>query len=129
MNLGYSKLDDSILGSRTSEGTPTSNGWSVDQTTGRIKTSYTLDMDSKDIINIRSLLSSSGKWSLDVDGKLVVEEIETKKLKVTSPNGFTIYDEDTLQPVCVKSKSGVLAVVPGECGVAVSTSTTATSTP
>lgn len=110
VNLGYSKLDDSILGSRTSEGTPTSDGWSVDQTTGRIKASYALDMDNKDILNVRKMLSASGLWSIDEFGKLVVQEIEAKKittqeLKVQNPvaakTGITIVDRATGAPVCV----------------------------
>lgn len=44
--------------------------------------------------------------------------METEKLKVKSSGGFTIYDEDTGSPVCVKSKSLTLLAMPGECGAA-----------
>ena len=34
-----------------------------------------------------------------------------------SPQGITIYDEDTNQPVCVKSKSLNLTATVGVCGI------------
>ena len=75
-----------------------------------------LNLNGNSIINVSKLLGANGQWQIDENGKLVVKEIETEKLKVTSPAGFTIFDEDTGQPVCVKSKSLVLTLVAGECG-------------
>ncbi|MDP3785407.1 MAG: NYN domain-containing protein, partial [bacterium] len=108
VNLGYSKLDSEIAGGNAS-------GWIVDQASGRIKTSYTLDMDNKDIVNARRILSASGLWSIDENGKLIVQEIQTQKLTVTGPQGITIYDEDTGTPYCLKMKSGQIVSVSGTC--------------
>ncbi|MDP3795198.1 MAG: hypothetical protein Q8R13_04725 [bacterium] len=119
VNLGYSRIDDEIASVASGDLAMTDGtGWTIDQQTGRIKASYTLDMDAKDIINIRSLLSSSGKWSLDADGKLVVQEIKTQKLEVGSseqPAGITIYDEVSGDPMCAKSVNKVFTLTEGPC--------------
>ena len=64
VNLGYSKLD--------SEVTQNEGGWIVDQASGRVKSSYTLE--------VPAIFASSGLWSIDENGKLIVQEIETQKL-------------------------------------------------
>jgi len=109
VNLGYSKLDSEIAAGE-------SGGWIVDQASGKIKSSYALDMDGKDIENVRRILSASGLWSIDENGKLIVQEIETQKLTVTGPQGITIYDRATGGPVCVFSENGILKSESGACG-------------
>ncbi|QQG42382.1 MAG: DUF5011 domain-containing protein [Candidatus Giovannonibacteria bacterium] len=89
-----------------------------------------LDLQNNDIINVRKILSASGLWSIDENGKLIVQEIETQKLTVTGPQGFTIYDRATGGPVCVFSENGVLKSEAGACGAAgSSTSGVSSSTP
>ena len=113
INLGYSKLDSGL-----SQALDGNGGLIVDQASGKMKSSYTLDMDNNDIINARKILSASGLWSIDENGKLIVQEIETKKLTVTGQQGITIYDRVTGQPVCVYSENGVLKSEDGECWAA-----------
>ncbi|MCH7883224.1 tail fiber domain-containing protein [Patescibacteria group bacterium] len=72
---------------------------------------------------IETIKAVSAGWSIANDGtlrvkKLVAQKIETDELKIKSSRGFTIYDEDTKEPLCVKARSGNLVVVPGECGIA-----------
>jgi len=111
VNLSSNKLDAGI-----SSGSISTDGiWTADSS-GSIKlaSASILDMQSKDIINVGKILSASGKWSLGDDGVLVVKEIKTNALKILS-SGFTIYDEETNQPVCVKSKNLSLTITQGEC--------------
>lgn len=110
INLGQNTLSNSISG-----GAIQTNWWNVDELTGRIISTFALDMNSKEIINVRNILSSSGNWSIGDDGRLFVKEIETEKIKIKNPYGITIFDADTGEPVCVVSKSGVLTTIPGEC--------------
>lgn len=111
VNLGYSPLEVSAGN--------LNDALIVSAASGRIKSQYILDMSDKDIVNVRAILSASGNWSFDENGKLVVKEIETGKLKVgspTAPSGITIYDEDTSAPFCIKMKNGQMVSVAGECG-------------
>ena len=73
------------------------------------------DLQNKDIINVRNILSQSGNWSIDENGKLVVKEIETDKLTVKG-NGITIHDRITGEPVCVFSENSILKSEVGACG-------------
>lgn len=66
VNLGYSKLDTEISSPSAT------SGWFVEQTTGRVKTSYALE--------VPAIFASSGLWSIDENGKLIVQEVQTKKL-------------------------------------------------
>ena len=59
------------------------DGWAVDLAAGNIKSSYLLDMDGKDIINVRKIIGSAN-WSLDENGALSVKEVKTEKLCVGS---------------------------------------------
>lgn len=61
-----------------------------------------------------------GKWSIDENGKLVVQDLEVKgKARFgtpENPQGITIYDQDTRDPYCVGIKSGEWVRIAGECG-------------
>ena len=91
VNLGYSKLDASIQGGEIVEpsavalrakldGEGESAFWGIDQTSGRIKFISPLDLNDFDIVNVRAILGSGGKWSIDFSGRLTAEEVYTKKL-------------------------------------------------
>ncbi|KKQ82012.1 MAG: hypothetical protein UT05_C0006G0060, partial [Parcubacteria group bacterium GW2011_GWF2_38_76] len=61
----------------------TNSIWTTDETTGAIKLaiSQSLDLNNQDMKNVRSILSSSGKWSIDNEnGTITVEEVNSKKL-------------------------------------------------
>ena len=75
INLGWSNLDGNLFSFMDASSSPM-----VEMGSGRIKANYVLDMDDQDIINVRSILSSSGTWSIDENGKLTVDEIHAKKL-------------------------------------------------
>jgi hypothetical protein len=116
VNVGYSKLDKEVS-QLTSVNGP-DNAWSVDQQSGKVNVNFfgSLNLNGNDIINVSKIIGMDGKWKIDETGKLIAREIEVEKLKVTSPSGFTIFDEDTKQPVCVKSKNLAITLVAGECG-------------
>ncbi|MDP3935358.1 MAG: DUF5011 domain-containing protein, partial [Candidatus Giovannonibacteria bacterium] len=129
VNLGYSRLDGALTNADLTQ----TNAWIVDQTTGRVKTSYALDLDNKDIVNVQRILSASGLWSIDENGKLIAREIETQKLTVTGPQGITILDRATGGQVCVYSENNILKSESGACGSinanVTNSSTNATNTP
>lgn len=113
VNLGWSKLDSGIASL-----TASSSSWSVDQTTGRISTMYGLDLKGSDIVNVRSILSQNGTWSIDENGVLVAQKVKTKYLELgndTEPTGITIYDKVTRLPSCISLENGALNVRAGKC--------------
>ena len=128
VNLGYSKLDDAISGSLTSAGRETSltNVWSIDQQTGKVTASFTagLNLKGNSLENVSKILSSNGSWSIDENGNLVVKKVSTEELEVKTkvrfgtpenPQGITIYDKITGEPVCVESENKTLVLKEGEC--------------
>ncbi|MBI2023574.1 DUF5011 domain-containing protein, partial [Candidatus Giovannonibacteria bacterium] len=100
VNLGYSDLG-------VDAGT---EAWAVDQESGKVRSNYSLDMDGKDIINARNILSASGNWSIGDDGKLVVKEIQTEKLCI----GSTCITETELKALL--EKAGLAPTSPSEGG-------------
>ena len=129
VNLGYSKLDSVITNLETASpsGDAVSKFWSVDQTTGKVTASFTagLDLKGNSLENVSKILSSNGSWSIDENGNLVANKITAKEIEIKekikfgtpeSPQGITIYDEDTKEPYCIKVKSGVSVTIAGECG-------------
>ncbi|MBI3274095.1 MAG: hypothetical protein HYZ69_03035, partial [Candidatus Colwellbacteria bacterium] len=121
VNLGYSKLDDNLQGLTSAGGeTLTTNAFFIDQTTGKLTASFTAGLDLKDnsLENVSKILSSNGSWSIDENGKLAVKEIKTDALEIGSPEkpqGVTIYDKFTGEPVCVLSENKALVLKEGKC--------------
>ncbi|MDP2669183.1 MAG: hypothetical protein Q8P07_05110, partial [bacterium] len=124
INLGYSKLDNF------------SDLFLLDQKTGKMRSSYSIDMDGKDIVNVRSILSQAGNWSIDENGKLTVKEIEVEKATITDelnvgttdkPTGITIYDEVTGSPYCIKMSNGAMVTAVGKCAQGSSSATPGTT--
>ncbi|MDP3784687.1 MAG: DUF5011 domain-containing protein, partial [bacterium] len=72
VNLSGSKFDAELADGK---GLPT-----IDQKTGKVSAGGILNMAGEDIVNVRKILSASGNWSIDDNGKLVVKEIQTDKL-------------------------------------------------
>ena len=111
INLSQGKLSDQI-----------SNGdidgvWILDET-GNIKSLSTIDLNNQSIINIKSLESSSGKWSLDEEGKFVIKEIESDKIntnELASKKGLTTEDKLTGEFYCIYVYDGELVTESGRC--------------
>ena len=85
VNLGYSKLDDGlaeIAEVGLPAGNPISNGWSVDQTSGKVTVGFygDVNLNGNSIINVSKILGMDGKWKIDEEGNLVAETVTTKKL-------------------------------------------------
>ncbi len=125
VNLGWNKLSQEVSGGTVTSPDRASGGiWGIDETNGTIKPLVTgaLDLDGKDINNIGSLLSKSGKWGLSYEGGLVVESLEVKgSIKIGSPSkpiGITLFDEKTGEPYCLKISAGIVLSASGECGQA-----------
>ncbi len=115
-HMGWPKLD---VSSQTL--TDPTNAWSVDQQSGKVNVNFygSLNLNGNDIINVRSILSANGTWSIGEDGKLVAEDITARqRLQVgsaESPRGITLFDFDTGDPNCVFMQAGILRSVQGEC--------------
>ncbi|KKS34007.1 MAG: FG-GAP repeat protein, partial [Parcubacteria group bacterium GW2011_GWC2_42_13] len=132
VNLGYSKLDSAIAnGGVMLDGESESAFWGIDESSGQIKFINGLDLNDFGMINVKAIRGSvnpatgGASWSIDSQGKLLVQEVETEKLKVSSEAtfgsqekriGITIYDEDTGQPYCIKVKNGAMVSAAGACG-------------
>ena len=121
VNLGYRKLDSEIVNED-------SGLWLLDQATGKVTASYTLDMNEKDIINVRNILSSSGNWTIEEDGTLtarrvIADEVDSDIIKTRDivvgtqdhPSGITVYDLATKEPVCIYVENEVMISKKGEC--------------
>ena len=76
VNLGYAHLD----GGLAAVAEDANSLWTVDQKSGRLSTTFGLDLGGQDIANVRAILSASGAWSIDENGNLTTESVTTKKL-------------------------------------------------
>ena len=113
LNLESQIASSTVLSSLVTGGSITSAYWTLDETTGRIKPFALLDLNGQDIINIKSLASLSGKWSLSEAGVLEVEEVVTKRL--TSKKGVTTEDKTTGEFYCIYVDGGQLKTEEGRC--------------
>ncbi|MEI6749474.1 MAG: tail fiber domain-containing protein, partial [Bacteroidota bacterium] len=122
VDLSWNNLDNSIANGKIN-----ADLWTSDSNTGVIKlaSASILDMQSKDIINIGKLISSSGRWSINESGKLIVDEIEANKIKVEM--GVTVKDRSNNGYYCIYFDSGIMKSEPGECQASVSNAITGSS--
>ncbi|MBI4135086.1 MAG: hypothetical protein HY471_03210 [Candidatus Sungbacteria bacterium] len=133
VNLGYSKLDAGAERLATSDmGQETSNGWSVDQTSGKVNVNFFGDINANGnkIINVAEIVSQNGLWRLDDTGRLTAKYVETEHLTVGSainPTGITLFDHTTKEPYCVFVDAGSVKSLAGTCEAA--SAGTAESTP
>ena len=122
LNRGYAHLDAPLTIGTT---TPT-NAWFVDQTSGKVNVTFfgTVNLNNNEILDVQRVTGMFGKWSIDENGKVTAEEIETGRLKAKTavecgsqgrPIGATIYDEDTAEPFCMKMTNAQVALVAGVC--------------
>ncbi|MEM2987855.1 MAG: hypothetical protein QXK26_02285, partial [Candidatus Bathyarchaeia archaeon] len=109
VNLGWHKLDGAVTKSAT-----IGQGWFLGAD-GRIVSTTEVDFGGNALVNVKSIISSHGKWQLDEFGKMVVEELEVKKR-------MYLYDEDTGERYCVSVKSGQVTAI--KCDHSIYTGTT-----
>ncbi|MFY9462052.1 MAG: hypothetical protein WAP51_02530, partial [Candidatus Sungiibacteriota bacterium] len=121
VNLGYSRLDPAA--SQLAAGALAT--WTVDAASGRVKIGGVagLDMDGKDITNVRAMVSANGSWSIDENGNFAVKSITADRAKIGAveigssgmPSGITLFDP-TGAPYCIKVEvGGALTSMPGAC--------------
>ncbi|MBI2054609.1 MAG: hypothetical protein HYT39_00725 [Candidatus Sungbacteria bacterium] len=131
VTLGWSRLDERISQLATSgTGQVATNGWSVDQSTGKVNVNFYGDvsLSGNNLINVKKIVGADAKFVLDETGKLVVKEIEadavrTKKLEIgdtATPAGIILYDQITKEPYCVSIANGEFVKVAGVCGAVLS---------
>jgi len=82
VDLQSQKLSSAISGGTITEldGEGESSFWQIDEGSGRIKYIAPIDLNDFDMIGVRAIRGSAGKWSIDANGRLVVEEVQTNKL-------------------------------------------------
>ena len=82
VNLGYSKLDDSISSLASNQLSVTNNAWSIDQQSGKVNVNFfgDLNLNSNAILNASKILGTDGKWRIDESGNLTAETVTAKKL-------------------------------------------------
>ena len=108
VNLSGSKFDAELAGGSFA---------AVDQKTGKVTSGGILDMAGEDIVNVRQILSASGNWSINENGKLVVKEIQTDKLCI----GQTCVTEAELKALL--ENAGVAPAAPGATSDVLTSST------
>jgi hypothetical protein len=110
VDLGYAKLTPQIKDGQITYSDK--DIWTVDPTTGQIKSIATLDLNGFDIVNVKAIRSAAGKWSLDEEGRLSVSEINiTDKINIGSSDkriGITLFDETTGEPYCLRISGGMV---------------------
>ena len=113
VDLGWNHLDTQVADINSEE------LWSVDSVSGKIKTTFAMDLGGQSIENVKSIVSASGNWSISENGDLVVktirvDDITTKNLEVTQ-SGVTLYDSQSNAPYCLKVTNGILTTLQGSC--------------
>ncbi|MBX4189076.1 hypothetical protein KW785_00590 [Candidatus Parcubacteria bacterium] len=87
-------------------------------------------LENHSILNVKSIASANGKWSINEDGELVVESIRAKRANFSDsvevgtkemPTGLTLYDSATGAPYCLSMNNGAISSAPGLCKAAAPT--------
>ena len=114
VNVSYSKLDNVANGELT-----IGDFWKFDATKAKMVAQTNVDLSSHDLTGVRSIVSDSGLWSIDANGRLIVENIEVRgTIKVGTPTrrtGITLYDEVSGLPYCVSLSGGAMKQTAGDC--------------
>ena len=104
-----SRLDPAISQGAIVDGNGESSFWSVEDITGRIKFISTgIDLNDQDIVSVRAIIGSAGKWSIDASGRLAVNEVQTNKLCV----GETCVTQDEFKKVFGGSQAAQVSITP-----------------
>jgi hypothetical protein len=77
-NVGWSHLDSSISNGTIGHGQ--SSFWDIDESSGRIKYIAPVDFNDFDIVGVKAITGSAGKWSIDANGNLVVNDVQANKV-------------------------------------------------
>jgi hypothetical protein len=87
-----------------------------------------LNLNGFAILNVKSITSISGLWSIDENGNLIVQSVNTQALTIGggSASGVTIYDRETTAPKCIYIEGGVIKTSDGACGATTNAGTAAT---
>jgi hypothetical protein len=130
VNLAYTDLNKHISGSQIDLTSSTTGelvplfALSDDGTDVRYLADRPLNFSSSILTNVKAIFSSTGKWSINEEGKLTVEEVSAKtvraseRLEVGTPTnrtGVTLYDETDGSPYCIKMVATVLRSIAGTC--------------
>ncbi len=107
INLSYRKISSSVNNGKID------GIWTVDDETGDIKAFAALDLAGFEIRNVRAITSASGKWSIDENGKLLTQDIETKRLLVEE--GVTTRDKKSGDYYCIYVEGGSVKTDKGRC--------------
>ena len=109
VQTSVSRLDPAISQGTIIDGTGESSFWSVEDITGRIKfISAGIDLNDQDIVSVRAIIGSAGKWSIDASGRLVVNEVQTNKLCV----GETCVTQDEFKKVFGETQTAQVSTTP-----------------
>ncbi|MBI2054636.1 MAG: hypothetical protein HYT39_00860, partial [Candidatus Sungbacteria bacterium] len=121
INLGYSKLDEGTtqLAANSEQGIAT-NGWSVDQTTGKVNVNFygDVNLNGNALLGVGQIVSQNGLWKIDETGRMTMKYIETDHLTVGSteaPTGITLFDRATKAAYCVFIERGAVSTISGNC--------------
>jgi len=122
VNLSYYHLDSKIA-----QGVIEGSYWTLDEKTGSIKALGPVDLNNFPILNVKAIQSASGKWSIDEDGTLVVENLEVRgQATIGTPSnrsGITLFDQQTGEPYCLHINGGSISTSAGVCSSAIDNST------
>lgn len=107
VNLTYSKISNAVNAGDID------GVWTVDSETGEIKTFAAVNMSGFELKNVKAITSASGKWSIDENGKLLTQDIETKRLLVEE--GVTTRDKTSGDYYCIYVENGAVKTDKGRC--------------
>jgi hypothetical protein len=82
VHTSYTRLDPRITGGTIAEidGIEDSSYWQMQESTGRIKYIAPIDMNEFSITNVSAIRQAAGKWSLDENGRLVIDTVDARRV-------------------------------------------------
>ncbi|MBP9855823.1 MAG: tail fiber domain-containing protein [Candidatus Pacebacteria bacterium] len=98
--------------------------WSLDEETGNLTPFGLLNLNNQDLLNVKSITSASGNWSIGEDGTLTAKKIQTEELCV----GNVCIDQDDLRDILRSADINFLDHINNDDDNSTTTDDTATST-
>ena len=95
ISLGYHTLDLDSSGQ--------AGQWLIGSD-GKLTATTDLDLGGHSLANVKSLLSQSGNWSIDENGKIIGQDLDIQRAIIRSK--LMMIDEVTGQTYCVKIRDG-----------------------